>query len=145
MSANFGFTVKDANLMNALALAFVGDAVYERYVREIALTRIPGAKVNKLHRVCAAAVNAKAQAEILSIIAPSLTEDEQNVVQRGKNSKPHKDHKNAKIEDYLHATAFEALIGYLELSGKDERLSEVLLLCKQKIESFIDESGRVLK
>ncbi len=145
MPLNNEFKVKDANLLNALTLAFIGDAVFEIYVRGIAVTRIPGARVNKLHRVCAAAVNAASQAELLAAIESKLNETELNVVQRGKNSKPHSVPKNAKIEDYLHATAFEALIGYLELSGLYERQSEILELCRDKIESFIDNANKVIK
>lgn len=136
------FKDNNAAQKSALMLAFIGDAVFERFVREIAVTRIPGAKVRKLHIVCSAAVNCRSQAEVLTRIESSLNETERGVVHRGMNSKPHSVPKNANIDDYLKATGFEALLGYLELSGQNGRLFEILDQCKETVESFIDGANK---
>lgn len=136
------FTDKDAALNNALTLAFIGDTVFERFVRELAVKRIPGARVRKLHKVCSAAVNAGAQAKILDSLTGSLSETELSIVKRGRNSKPKSIPKNQSIEDYLKATGFEALIGYLELSGDDARLLEILALCEPDVSAYIDAADR---
>ncbi len=71
-------------------------------------------------------MSARAQAGILHALLPSLSEEEQAVVRRGRNAKSGSSAKNADIIDYRHATAFEALIGYLYLCGKEERVAEIV-------------------
>ncbi|MBP5313129.1 MAG: Mini-ribonuclease 3 [Clostridia bacterium] len=142
MIMNEGFIDGNAIQKNALTLAFIGDAVFERYVRELAVYMIPGAKVRKLHVVCAAAVNCRSQSEILTKLEKELREDELSVVRRGMNSKPHSIPKHADIDDYLRATGFEALLGYLELSGNPERLSEILASCRESVEEYINGANK---
>lgn len=113
-------------LLNPLVLAYIGDAVYEVYVR----TYIVGegaVKTNALHK-CASTkyVSAKSQAKILDLIIDKLNNTELNIVRRGRNSSPNTIPKNADIADYKKATAFEALIGYLFLSNQVERLEEII-------------------
>lgn len=108
----------------SLSLAYVGDAVYEILVREYILES--GVTVNgQMHVVAKRYVSAAAQSEKLGIILPHLTEDEQGVVRRGRNVKVHSHPKNVSLSDYHNATAFEALFGYLHLSGQTERISEL--------------------
>ena len=114
-----------AHLIPALVLAYVGDAVYEVYVR----TKIINdgfAKTNVLHHKATEYVKARAQAEILDNIYESLTDEEKDVVRRGKNATSHTIPKNADVLDYKKATAFEALIGYLFLSDKKDRLDDII-------------------
>ncbi len=135
------FTDEKAELNNSLSLAFIGDAVFERFVRELAVSMIPGAKAHKLHKVSAAAVNCGAQAKILETVIPHLSEKELSVLRRGINAKPHSLPKNAEPEDYFKATGFEALLGYLELSGQDWRLNEILQLCLEPVSAFISNAN----
>lgn len=134
------FLKKDVplNQMSALTLAYVGDAVYELYVRTKALEYSQNS--HQLNLIGVQAVNNVSQATLLEKIEGELNEMEKGVVRRGRNAKgivP----KNAKIQDYRKATALEALVGYLYLAGEDERLSWILA----EIEEFMgdeNESGR---
>ena len=115
----------NVNLINPLVLAYIGDSVFEVYVR----TKVVNdgmLKTNKLHRLSTGYVKAKAQAEALVRITENLTEDELNIVRRGKNANSNTIPKNADIADYKKATALEALIGYLFLSNKFDRLDEII-------------------
>jgi ribonuclease III family protein len=117
----------DAKQINALALAYMGDAVYETYVRQLLLTK-GKIKPNQLHRAATSYVSAKAQAAILRKLYENneLTEEEQNIVKRGRNAKSGTTPKNTDVQTYKHSTAFEALIGYLFLLNRTERLEELL-------------------
>ena len=125
MLSDFG-NVEKPELLNPLVLAYIGDAVYEVYVR----THIIGngaIKTNELHRRASTNfVSAKAQSQILDKITDFLTEEELNIVRRGRNANSNTIPKNADIADYKKATAFEALMGYLFLSKKNERLEEII-------------------
>ena len=126
--------------MKPLALAFVGDCVYELYIRNFLITE-KYRDVNELHRKSVFYVKAKAQAYILHTLEEELTEDEQNFVRRGRNAHPHTVPKNANVIDYRYATAYEALIGYLYLSGNSERLRYILEK-SVKIGRMRNESGK---
>ncbi|WP_064091199.1 Mini-ribonuclease 3 [Rossellomorea aquimaris] len=117
----------DAKQMNALALAYMGDAVYETYVRQLLLTK-GKIKPNQLHRAATKYVSAKAQAVILKTLFEEerLTEEEITIVKRGRNAKSGTIPKNTDVQTYKHSTAFEALIGYLFLLNRTERLEELL-------------------
>lgn len=113
--------------LSPLTLAFVGDAVYETYIR----TRIAkdiNMQVSKLHKIAIKYVSAVAQSRIVHAIEDNFTEEEQNVYKRGRNAHSHTSAKNADIVDYRHATGFEALIGYLYLKKDAFRLDEILEL-----------------
>jgi len=118
----------DVNLMSPLTWAYVGDAVYELYIRTH-LTNITNVKPHKLHIESIKYVKASAQAEVLNKLQNVLTEEEKNIVRRGRNQESHHLPKNADTADYSHSTAFEALIGFLYLSKKEERLEEILNMC----------------
>lgn len=131
---NFNLSNIDVNnvgLINPLVLAYIGDSVFEIYVR----TKVVNdgmLKTNKLHRLSTEFVKAKAQAEALVRITENLTEDELNIVRRGKNANSNTIPKNADVADYKKATALEALIGYLFLSDKIDRLDEIIDLVLNK-------------
>lgn len=120
--------INDARLLSPLVWAYVGDSVYELFVRT-KLTNKSNAKPHKLHIESIKYVKAKAQADILKRIQDNLTEDEKDIVRRGRNTENHHVAKNANVADYSQSTGFEALIGYLYLTKQDERLEEVLNMC----------------
>lgn len=112
---------KEVNQLNMLALAHVGDAVYELLVRSM-LCREKNAAVMKLHRLTVEKVRAEAQAEAVKKILPLLTEEELAVYKRGRNTKVNSAPHHADIAQYHAATGLEALFGWLYLQGKTERI-----------------------
>lgn len=118
----------DIRMLSPLVWAYVGDCVYELFIRTH-LVNCSNAKPHKLHLETIKFVKADAQAKILNNIWEMLTEEEQEIFKRGRNTENHHLPKNGNVADYSHATGFEALIGYLYLSKQDERLSEILQLC----------------
>lgn len=122
--------IEDVKLMPPLVWAYIGDCVYELFIR---MKLINTTKLNphKLHLEAIKYVKAKAQAEILTKIYDELSEEEKDIVRRGRNAQNHHLPKNAELVDYTYSTAFEALIGYLYLSKQDERLNEILEKCYQ--------------
>ena len=115
----------DVNLMSPLTWAYIGDCVYELYIRSELVNKTK-LKPHKLHIASIQYVKAEKQAEILHNIYDDLTDEEKDIVRRGRNSENHHLPKNCSVEKYMYATAFEALIGYLYLTRKDERLKEIL-------------------
>ena len=121
----------EINLMSPLVWAYIGDAVYEMYIREY-LVQTTYLKPHKLHIQAIKYVKAKSQADMLKNIENMLTDEEKDIVRRTRNTENHHVPKNADSTDYMYATAFEGLIGYLYLTNKHERLKEVLELCINK-------------
>lgn len=121
-------------LLPPLTLAYLGDSIYEAFVRERMLDR-GIVKVNDLHRASMKYVRATAQAEILASLMETLTEQEQDVVRRGRNAKGHAAPKSAEAADYSASTGFEALVGYLHLAGREERLGALLEAAARHVES----------
>jgi ribonuclease-3 family protein len=119
---------KDVDMMSPLVWAYMGDAVYEQFIRDYIINQ-GVAKNGAYHRKAVKYVSAESQLKILKQIEPSLTEKEMDIVRRGRNSHPHSHAKNADIVDYKWATGFEALIGYLYLTNQKSRLQEILNLC----------------
>lgn len=117
-------TERDANQYGSLALAFLGDSVYELLVRERILSKadLPASKLHalKVKRVCAAF-----QSRALDAINDELSEKEAAVVRRGRNATGNTVPKNASTADYRRATALEALFGYLKLIGAEERIEKL--------------------
>lgn len=118
-------TVEEVNQMSPLTWAYVGDAVYELYVRTHLINHT-NLKPHKLHIASIQYVKAKAQAETLKQLENILTQEEKEIVRRGRNTKNNHIAKNASVQEYMYSTAFEALIGYLYLSGQEQRLNEIL-------------------
>ena len=116
---------KDALLLSALSLAYVGDAVHSLYVRE-RLVNGPQFKIDTLHQMASAEVKAAAQAKLAETVADKLTETEMSVYLRGRNAKAHHKAKNQSIVDYRKATGMEAVLGFLYLTGQHERIVELL-------------------
>ena len=115
----------DVNLLSPLTWAYIGDCVYELYIRTELINKT-NLKPHKLHIESIKYVKAKAQAEILQNIYEELTEEEKDIVRRGRNAENHHIPKNANVQEYMYSTAFEALIGYLYLTKNNKRLKEIL-------------------
>ena len=115
----------DVREYSPLALAYVGDAVFDLVIKILILNR--GNKpVQKLHNETSAIVQASAQSRMMRVIQGELTEEEHQVYKRGRNSKTVSPAKNQSVTDYRRATGFEALIGYLYLKREYQRMLELI-------------------
>ena len=108
-----------------LALAYLGDAVYELAIRTFVMNH-GNTQVNKMHKKTAGLVKAEAQANFYKVLEEELTEEEKAVYRRGRNAKSVTMAKHATMKDYRMATGFEALMGYLYLTEQMERMAELL-------------------
>jgi ribonuclease-3 family protein len=126
--------MRDYTQLNGLALAYVGDAIYEIYIRDY-LVSLGQTKPNTLHRMATHYVSAKAQAMLMqALIAEEwLTEEEITMYKRGRNAKSHTFAKNADVTTYRVATGFESLMGYLHLTKQAKRLEEIVEWCINKV------------
>ncbi len=115
----------DVNQMSPLTWAYMGDCIYEKYIREYLVTNTKY-KPHKLHIEATKLVKASAQAYILQELENELSDDEKEIVRRTRNTENHHLPKNATVQEYMYATAFEGLIGYLYLTKQKERLEEIL-------------------
>ncbi|WP_027964775.1 Mini-ribonuclease 3 [Halalkalibacillus halophilus] len=122
------------NLMKSLTLAYMGDVIYEKYVREY-LIRKGEVKPQALHSRAISFVSAKAQASVLNgwLADDFLTEQEQAVVRRGRNAKSSVP-KNTDVGTYRYSTAFEALMGYLYSKEDFDRLDELVMQAIMHVE-----------
>lgn len=125
----------DVNLINGIALAFEGDAVYSMYVRRHLIFK-GLTKPNKLHGEANKYVSAKAQAGLISALleAQLLTEKEEEIYKRGRNTNSYTKAKNADVVTYRMSTGFEAVLGYLHMTEQMERLDELVGWCIDNIE-----------
>jgi len=128
--------VTDVNLINGIALAFEGDAVYSMYIRRHLIFQ-GLTKPNQLHREATKYVSAKAQANLISLMLEEgvLTEKEEDIYKRGRNANSHTKAKNTDIVTYRMSTGFEAVMGYLHMTEAVERLEELIDWCIRKIEA----------
>ena len=127
MNFNAPMSEKDALLLSALSLAYIGDAVHTLFVRE-GLVVNSQLKPDALHQLASAKVKACAQAKLFETIESRLTETETSVYLRGRNAKARHKAKNQTIFDYRKATGLEAVLGYLYLTGQRERIVELLTI-----------------
>ena len=125
----------DVNLINGIALAFEGDAVYSMYIRRHLIFQ-GLTKPNQLHREATKYVSAKAQANLISLMLEEgiLTEKEEDIYKRGRNANSHTKAKNTDIVTYRMSTGFEAVMGYLHMTEAIERLEELIDWCIQRVE-----------
>ncbi|MDE5415739.1 Mini-ribonuclease 3 [Alkalihalobacterium chitinilyticum] len=128
----------DAKQLNALALAYMGDAILDTYVR-CHLIAIGKTRPNKLHHEATRYVSAKAQAKVIGTLLEEnfFTEEEQSVIMRGRNAKSGTIPKNTDHNTYRYSTAFEALLGYHYLLGNQSRLDEII----QRMFFLIEREG----
>lgn len=127
----------DVNLINGIALAFEGDAVYSMYIRRHLIFQ-GQTKPNQLHRLATKYVSAKAQAMLITkmLEAQLLTEKEEEIYKRGRNASVHTKAKNTDIITYKMSTGFEAVLGYLHMTEQIERMEELINWCIDTIEQI---------
>lgn len=122
----FDMDFEKPNLYPALVLAYIGDAVYEVYVRSRIICEHSTLPPHKLHTESIKHVKAHAQSNSIKVIEPLLLEDEMAVYKRGRNAKSATVPKNADVSDYRRSTGLEALFGYLHIKGETKRLTELM-------------------
>lgn len=120
--------IQEVNQMSPLTWAYIGDSVFELFIRTT-LVNTTRLKPHMLHVESIKYVKASSQKDILNKIYDYLTEEEKDIVRRGRNSDNHHLPKNSTVEEYKFSTAFEALIGYLYLTKQEKRLKEILKEC----------------
>lgn len=125
IGAAFQLPEKDVRQLSPLTLAYIGDAVYELVIRTV-VVKEGNAPVNRLNRKAVRYACAKKQSEMISALQDELTDEEKTICRRGRNATPHTKAKNASTADYRRATAFEAVIGYLYLLGREERILQLV-------------------
>ena len=123
----------DPKQYSPLVLAYIGDGIYDIIIRTIILSH-GNAPVNNLHKECSSFVKASAQMEMYHAIEGMLTEEEIGIYKRGRNAKSYTTAKNATITEYRVATGFEALLGYLYLSDRMNRIVELIQYGLGKLE-----------
>ena len=123
------FTKEEAKQLNPLVLAFIGDGIYEVFLRSYIVSNNRSMSVHKLHVKTISYVRAHEQSNFMNKIIPNLDEEELSIYKRGRNAKSGTVPKNADVREYRNATGFEALMGYLYLTDKKERLEELLTMC----------------
>ena len=116
---------ENINQLSPLVWAYVGDSIYELYVRTY-LVDNTNLKPHELHIETIKYVKASAQAEILKNLYEELTDDEKDIVRRARNTNNHHLPKDASVHEYMYATAFEALIGYLYLTKNYDRVKQII-------------------
>lgn len=116
---------KDVDELSPLVLAYIGDAVFELYIRTYLVCK-GNSPVHALHKQATHYVKAKAQSDIIHVLIDFLTDEEKNIVRRGRNAKSNTIPKNADVTEYKYATGFESLLGYLYLKKQYPRLMQVL-------------------
>lgn len=121
----FGMEHVDIRSYSPLALAYIGDGIYDLVIRSMVVGK-GNTGANQLHRRTSQLVKAHTQSEMIEVLLPELTEEELAVYKRGRNAKSPTMAKNATMADYRRATGFEALMGYLYLENRMERMMELI-------------------
>lgn len=141
---HFGGSKVRPEQYSSLALAYIGDGVFDLIIRTIILD-LGNGKVKDFHRITSGIVKASSQAKIVKVILDELTEEEMAVYKHGRNAKSATSAKNASIVDYRVATGFEALIGYLYLCHRLERALDIVKLGMEKTNLVPEHLGNVKK
>mgnify|MGYP004454661115 CR=1 FL=1 len=116
-----------------LTLAYIGDGIYEIVIRTIIVDEA-NRQVNKIHKAASGLVKAGTQAKMIHLIMDDLTEEEIQIFKRGRNAKAVTRAKNASMSEYRRATGFEALMGWLYLSGQSDRMMDLIMLALKRFE-----------
>lgn len=132
MNETLGLHAVDIRSYSPLALAYIGDGVFDLIIRSFVINK-GNVPVNKMHRHTSNIVKAQTQAVMAERLAPLLRPEEEGYYKRGRNAKSHTTAKNATVGDYRKATGFEALVGYLYLTGQNERLMELMKIALTEI------------
>jgi hypothetical protein len=133
----------DVNLINGIALAFEGDAIYSTYIRKHLIFQ-GLTNPNQLHRKTTRYVSAKAQAMLITkmLEAQLLSEKEEDIYRRGRNANSHTKAKNTDVVTYKMSTGFEAVMGYLHMTEQIKRLEELIDWCIQTVENEYSELNK---
>jgi len=145
--AAYNLPEQDIKTYSPLALAYIGDAIYDLVIRTMLIMR-GNSQVNKLHKRASNFVKAAAQKQIMEVLEPLLTPQEHSYYKRGRNAKSFTTAKNASIVEYRVATGFEALLGFLYLTGQMDRLMELVKVgtnALTQIETVQTKSGEQKK
>ncbi len=134
----------EVKMMSPLVLAYIGDAIYEMFIRDYLINK-DTISVNKYHKRATGYVKAKAQADAVHALESELTEAEWTIVKRGRNQKSATVPKNANLTDYKYATGFEALLGYLFYTGEYKRLSLIMNKAVEITNKELNFKGGVTK
>ena len=129
----FNIEPKDIRTYSPLTLAYIGDAIFDVVIRSILVNK-GNTAVNKLHQRASSVVKAQTQAKMAEALMDEFTDDEADYYRRGRNSKPHTKAKNASTMEYLDATGFEAVMGFLYLSGDMDRICQLVRLGIERLE-----------
>ena len=129
----FSLDSVNPNSYSPLNLAYIGDSVFDVVVKTVMVER-GNCPVNKLHKKTSEIVKATSQAIMVDFLKDRLTEEEANIVRRGRNAKPYTKAKNASFSEYCKATGLEALVGYLYLKGDTARLVELIKISMEHLE-----------
>lgn len=124
---------KDIRSYSPLALAYIGDAVYDLLIRTEIVAK-GNSQVNKYHKQVSSIVKAESQAQLMHVLLDELTEEEHDVYRRGRNANSYTKAKNATMGNYHRATGFEALLGFLYLTEQYSRITDLLLIGRKKLE-----------
>jgi len=124
----------DPSQLSPLVLAYIGDSIYDLVIKTWVIEQ-GNMQVNKLNKKTSSIVKAESQSVMIGAIEPMLSGHEEAVYKRGRNAKSYTSAKNASIGDYRRATGFEALMGYLYLSGQYERMMELVKAGLDSLES----------
>ncbi len=127
LNEQFQIQPKDIRTYSPLTLAYIGDAIFDVVIRSILVNR-GNTAVNRLHSKASSIVKAPTQADFVRVLEADFTESEADWYRRGRNSKPHTKAKNASTTEYLEATGFEAVLGYLYLTGDMDRICQLVSL-----------------
>ncbi|SFC80613.1 Mini-ribonuclease 3 [Butyrivibrio sp. YAB3001] len=133
LNDRFGIEGKDIRTYSPLTLAYIGDAIFDVIIRSILVNK-GNTAVNNLHKRASQVVKAQTQAAFVKVLMDDLTEEEADYYRRGRNSKPHTKAKNATTMDYLEATGFEAVIGFLYLTDNMDRACELVAKGIERLE-----------
>ncbi len=125
LNGKFDIEPKDIRTYSPLTLAYIGDSIFDVVIRSILVNK-GNTPVNKLHQRASGIVKATTQAAMILALMDELTDEEKDWYRRGRNSKPHTKAKNASTMDYLEATGFEAVMGYLYLTGQMDRICQLV-------------------
>ena len=120
-----GMSEAEVRALGPLTLAYIGDAVYELYVRE-RIVQAGEMSPGRMNRAAVGHVRAEAQAALVERLEPLFSGEEAEVYHRGRNAKSHTHAKHASLAEYHRATGLEAVLGYLYLQGKTDRIVELL-------------------
>ena len=125
LEEQFELPEQDIRSYSPLTLAYIGDAIYDLYIRTI-IVKMGNTQPSKLHKRASALVKAETQADMVTVLEPHFTPEEEAVFKRGRNAKSYTPAKNATTGEYRRATGFEAVLGYLYLTKQYNRIIDLV-------------------